>query len=64
MGDNIEGDFYLYRSGILIKGWRWRFVSDNGHVIYSSTESYHNKDDCIRTIPILAGETTRSWREE
>lgn len=50
-----NGRFELYRSGIIRKGWRWRYRAPNGLIIFASTESYINKEDCRRVIPTLAG---------
>lgn len=58
----MDGYFEVYRSGIFIKEWRWRFRAKNGKVIYATTEGYRNKMDCTATIPVLEGKT-REWRE-
>lgn len=44
------------------KQWRWHFVH-KGYIIYGTTESYRNKQDCIDTIPQLSWQHTREWRE-
>jgi len=36
----------IYKSGIFIKGWRWRIRAANGKIIAAATESYKNKQDC------------------
>ncbi|MDQ3750426.1 MAG: DUF1508 domain-containing protein [Acidobacteriota bacterium] len=33
--------------------WRWRFISANGNIIAVSSESYHNREDCLSSINIL-----------
>lgn len=58
----MEGEFEVYKSGLLRRGWRWRFVAKNGRIIYGSTESYKNLADCLDTIPILQGETEAHYR--
>lgn len=46
--DRIE----LYRSG-LRRQWRWRYVAHNGKIIAGSSESYHNKEDCINAAVLV-----------
>jgi uncharacterized protein YegP (UPF0339 family) len=58
--DDIQGQFYVYPSGLLKDKWRWRYVSKNGRKIYATTESYENLQDCINTIPHLQSRP-RSW---
>lgn len=35
------------------KQWRWRLRAGNGEIIAVSSESYMNKDDCLRSIDIV-----------
>jgi len=30
--------------------WRWRIKASNNRIIGASTESYHNKTDCINNL--------------
>ncbi len=34
-------------------GWRWRFISKNGRIIAVSSESYEDKESCLRSIEIV-----------
>lgn len=62
--DIIEGTHYLFRAGFLKRQWRWHFRTPKGRIIYGSTENYKNKNDAIRSIPVLAGDSDRRWVEE
>ncbi len=33
--------------------WRWRFLAANHETIAVSSESYHNRDDCVHSIHIV-----------
>lgn len=33
--------------------WRWRFTASNGRIIAVSSESYHNKQDCLHSIDLV-----------
>jgi len=33
--------------------WRWKFVADNHKTIAVSSESYHNRVDCIASIKLV-----------
>jgi uncharacterized protein YegP (UPF0339 family) len=46
--------FEVYRSGVVRRGFRWRFRAENGNIIYASTETYKNFGDCIESIPCPA----------
>jgi uncharacterized protein YegP (UPF0339 family) len=46
--------YEVYRSGLIRKEWRWRFVS-NGRTIAVSSEGYKNYLDCLRGIELLQG---------
>lgn len=35
--------------------WRWRFVAANNRIIAVSSESYHNKNDCLWSINLVKG---------
>ena len=42
--------YEIYRSGLLRRGWRWRWRADNGKIVFGSTESYINYNDCENSI--------------
>jgi len=33
--------------------WRWRYKSNNGMIIGVSSESFHNRRDCIASIELM-----------
>lgn len=45
--------FYLYRSGVIRRGWRWRLVGANGRIIADSGEAYRNKADCLHGLGLV-----------
>lgn len=47
------GKYIIYRDNQRL--WRWTFYSSNGNIIGVSSESYHNKNDCLRAIEIMKG---------
>jgi uncharacterized protein YegP (UPF0339 family) len=36
--------------------WRWLFVANNGKTIAVSSESYHNREDCLHGIRLVKTE--------
>ena len=44
--------------------WRWSFVASNGKTIAVSSEGYHNKQDCYRSIEIMKQSYNAPIREE
>jgi uncharacterized protein YegP (UPF0339 family) len=43
--------FTLYKDNS--RQYRWTFYADNGKAIAVSSESYHNKQDCVNAINIV-----------
>ncbi len=35
--------------------WRWYLQASNGRKLANSGEGYHNRDDCIHAINLVAG---------
>lgn len=35
--------------------WRWPYYAVNGKIIGVSSESYHNKADCLHSVNIMKG---------
>lgn len=33
--------------------WRWRYKAENGMIIGVSSESYHNRKDCLASIDLM-----------
>ena len=38
--------------------WRWTLYANNGKAIAVSSESYHNKSDCLHGINLVKGSRT------
>ncbi|WP_164162792.1 MULTISPECIES: YegP family protein [Stenotrophomonas] len=52
--------FEVYREGggrnllsAFAGDWRWRLVADNGEIVATSGEGYHNKADCLHGIELV-----------
>jgi uncharacterized protein YegP (UPF0339 family) len=43
--------YRVYRDQQLL--WRWTFFAGNGKIIAVSSESYHNKSDCLSAISLV-----------
>lgn len=48
--------YYIYKDNA--DEWRWRLNASNGRIIAVSSESYHNKQDCLHAIGLVM-DTTR-----
>lgn len=43
--------YYIYTDTASL--WRWRLKAANGLIIAVSSESYHNKQDCLAAISLV-----------
>jgi uncharacterized protein len=43
--------YWMYKDNQ--KLWRWSYEASNGKTIAVSSESYHNRSDCDRSIQIM-----------
>ena len=43
--------YWLYKDNQNM--WRWKYDASNGRTISVSSESYHNRADCERSIEIM-----------
>jgi uncharacterized protein YegP (UPF0339 family) len=50
--------YYAFRDPS--KQWRWTYYASNGRVIAVSSESYHNKSDCLNAIKIMQSSSVSS----
>lgn len=53
--------YYLYRD--VNQFWRWTLEAANNRKIANSGEGYHNKQDCIAAINLVAGSSGAPIRE-
>ena len=52
--------YWLYKDNQNL--WRWTYEAINGRTISVSSESYHNRTDCERSIEIMkASSTSPVW---
>lgn len=43
--------YYIYKDSA--NEWRWRLKAANGLIVGASSESYHNKSDCLANIDLV-----------
>ncbi len=48
--------FYVYLDQQ--REWRWRLYAANNRIIANGGEGYHNKQDCIDAINLVASKTS------
>lgn len=58
-----RGTFEYYKSGLIFREWRWRYVASNGREVYRSSEGYKNKADMLKSIP-RCSEVEGAFRRE
>lgn len=51
----MQADLIFYMYVDTQRQWRWFLQSSNGRKIANGGEGYHNKDDCIHAINLVAG---------
>lgn len=56
MAERSYPSYLMYRDNK--QQWRWTYEASNGRTIAVSSESYHNKADCRRSIDIVRGSGT------
>jgi uncharacterized protein len=60
MANRTYPSYWLYKDNQNL--WRWSYDASNGRTISVSSESYHNRADCERSIEIMkASSTSRIW---
>jgi uncharacterized protein len=55
MAHRTYPSYWLYKDNQNL--WRWSYDAANGRTISVSSESYHNRSDCERSIEIMKAST-------
>ena len=51
MAERTYPSYWMYKDNQHL--WRWTYEASNGKTIAVSSESYHNRTDCERSIQIM-----------